>query len=104
ERKFPRIGAIVAGLERLPGTLTPVDEGLPINAQIMSPTERGAEKARLFLQTFRGNVKDPKLSRVIKSVRIEQVERAVRVQVVVPAKLVLAFLSGEGESSGAAKE
>jgi len=101
ERKFPRIGAIVAGLERLRGTVTLVDEGLQIDAQILSPTERGAEKARRFLETLRDNVADPRLAGVMKSVRIEQIERTVRVRVVVPAKIVLALLSSEGAPSEA---
>src|SRR5262249_21246227 len=89
ERKFPSIGAIVGGLERIRGTVSVADEGLAVDAQILSPTEKGAEKARRFLEAVRDNMADPRLAGVMKTVRIEQTERAVHVRLVVPAKLVL---------------
>jgi hypothetical protein len=94
ERRFPSIAAIVAGLSRVRGSAAVVDEGLQIDAEIQSPTERGADKALRFLTALRDNVADPRLTQVMQSVRLEQVERTVRVRLLLPASILLALLSG----------
>jgi hypothetical protein len=97
ERRFPSIAAIVAGLSRVRGSAVVVDEGLRIDAEILGLTERGADKALRFLTALRDNVADPRLTGVMESVRLEQVERTVRVRVLIPARILLALLSGPEE-------
>jgi hypothetical protein len=98
ERRFPSIASIIAGLSRVRGSAVLVDEGLQIEAEILSPTDRGAEKALRFLSALRDNVEDPRLVLLMRSVKIEQVERSVRLRLVVPARLLLALVSATKES------
>lgn len=98
ERRFPSIGAIAAGLERIRGSVVLADEGLSVSAEILAPTARGAEKALRFLSALRDNVADPRLAGVMKSLEIEQIERAVRVRLLVPARMVLALLSAPDDA------
>ena len=100
ERRFPSIAAIIAGLSRVRGSAVLVDEGLQIDVEIMSPTEKGADKALRFLSALRDNVEDPRLVLLMRAVKIEQVERSVRVRVVVPAKILLGLVSAPKESAG----
>jgi hypothetical protein len=99
ERRFPSFASVIAGLARVRGSAEVVDEGLRIDAEILSPTERGADKALRFLTALRDNVADPRVAGVMETVRIEQVERTVRVRVLVPARILLALLAGRGEAA-----
>jgi hypothetical protein len=99
EKKYPSIGAIVAGLDRVRATAVVVDEGVQIDAQITSPTAKGAEKALKFLNALRDNLDDARYAEVLNKLTIEQVESTVRVRLVLPAKVVLALFSG-GEEEG----
>jgi hypothetical protein len=97
EQKYPSIAAIVAGLERVRGTAVVVDEGVQIDLQILSPTDKGAEKASRFLTALRDNVEDARLALVIRKMSIEQIEGTVRVRVLLPGKAVLALLADRDE-------
>jgi hypothetical protein len=99
EKKYPSIGAIVAGLDRVRATAVVVDEGVQIDAQITSPTAKGAEKALRFLTALRDNLDDARYAEVLNKLTIEQVESTVRVRLVLPAKVVLALFSGSEEES-----
>lgn len=94
ERRFPSIASIISGLSRVRGSAVLVDEGLKIDAEILSPTDRGAEKALRFLSALRDNVEDPRLTGMMESVQIEQIERSVRLRLVVPARVLLGLVSG----------
>ncbi len=95
EQKFPSIAAILAGLERVRGTVVVVDEGVQIDVQILSPTAKGAEKALRFLTALKDNVEDPRVAMVIRKVAMEQIEGTLRIRLLLPGKVVLALLASQ---------
>jgi hypothetical protein len=92
ERKFPSISSIIAALERIRATATLEDDGMHLNAQIVSSTSEGADKAQRFLLALRDNVKDPRYTELLAAVKIERVEGTVHIRWTVPAKVLLALV------------
>jgi hypothetical protein len=101
EKKYPSIAAVLAGVERVRGSAALVDEGLKIDAEVLGKTPAGAALAAKFLDALRESLlPSARFGEVAKQAHVEQVERAVRVKLTVPAKLVLGLLSGsEGPGS-----
>jgi len=96
ERKFPSIGAVLGGIERVRGTAQVTDEGIEVEAEVRSPTEKSAARALRFLEALRDNVADARLLQVMGKLKLEQVETVVRVRVVMPPGVVLGLL-GQGK-------
>lgn len=93
EAKFPSIGGIVAGLERVRASVVLVDEGLALDAQILSPTREGAERARKFLDALVENLAASRYAKLLEGVKIEQIDSTVRVRLVVSKAVVLALVA-----------
>jgi hypothetical protein len=95
EKKYPSIGAVLAGIERVRASAVLGDEGLKIEAQVLGASKLGAERAARFLEAMRDNLaKSPRFADTLKDARVEQVEKLVQVRLTVPAKTLLAMLSG----------
>jgi hypothetical protein len=96
EKKYPAIGAVLAGVERVRGSVVLVDQGVKIDAQVLGATTAGAERAARFLEAMRDSLaKIPRFAAAAGEVHVEQVARTVQVRLTVPAKAVLAMLAGE---------
>lgn len=86
ERRFPSIGAIIAGIKRIRAAVIPEGFGVRIDAEISARNAPAAERARGFLEALRDNVEDPKSKDLMRALSIEQVEDVIRVRWVLPAK------------------
>jgi hypothetical protein len=96
EKKYPSIGAVLAGIERVRATAVLVDDGLKIEAQVLGVSPPDAERAARFLEAMRDNLaKSPRFASMLKDARVERVEKMVEVRLTVPAKALLAMMSGE---------
>jgi hypothetical protein len=99
ERRFPSLGAIAAGVERLRVNAALVEGGLRVEGELVGKTREGAEKASRFLAALRDAAKEGRYGEVIGAMAIEPVDRTVRLKWVVPSKVVLALLA-PGDGSG----
>lgn len=99
EKKFPSIGGIVAGLRRLRGTAVLVDEGVQIDAELLSPTAKGAERARKFLEAMTETLAATRYKKLLEGVKVEQIESTVRVHLVVPKALILLLVAPQEETA-----
>jgi hypothetical protein len=96
EKKYPSIGAVLAGVERVRGSAVLVDEGLKVEAQVVGVGVPGAERAAKFLEALRDTLaKSARFAGIAKEARVEQVEKTVHVRLTVPGKLLLALLTEE---------
>jgi hypothetical protein len=94
EKKYPSIGAVLAGVERVRGSAVLVDEGLKIDAQVVGANPAGAERAAHFLEALRDTLaKSARFAPVAKDARVEQTEKLVQVRVTVPAKVLLSAIT-----------
>lgn len=92
-RRFPSLGALVAGVERVRAAASLSDEGVRVEAEIIGVDAAGAERARRFLEVLRDNVEDVRYAEIMKALSLDQVERTVQLRWVFPSRLVLALLS-----------
>jgi hypothetical protein len=98
EKKYPSIGAVLAGIDRVRGSARLVDEGVKIDAEVLGATAASAERAARFLEAMRDSLSEtPRFAAAARDVRVEQVEKTVQVRVIVPAKTVLAMIAGVAE-------
>jgi hypothetical protein len=95
ERRFPSLGAVVAGLDRARGTATLKDDGLAIDLAIVGASEAGAERLLRFVDALREGGAASERARVLASLSAERTERTVRVRWTVPAALLLGALADE---------
>jgi hypothetical protein len=93
ERKFPSIGGLVAGLDRVRGSVTLDDSGLRLEADVAARSPAAAQRALTFLQAVRDNVRDPARADLLALAKVEQVGKVVRVRWSVPAKSILMLTS-----------
>lgn len=93
-RRFPSIGALVAGVAHVRAVASLHDEGVRLDVELVGVDAAGAGRARRFLEVLRDNVEDVRYADLMKELSIEQVESTVRVRWLFPAPLVLALLSG----------
>ncbi|AUX46658.1 hypothetical protein SOCE26_081650 [Sorangium cellulosum] len=92
-RRFPSLGALIAGVERVRAVASLLDEGVRVDAEIVGVEPAGAERARRFLEVLRDNVEDTRYADLMKALSIEQVDRTVQLRWLFPAPLVLGLLS-----------
>ena len=93
-RRFPSLGALVAGVARVRAVASLHDDGVRLDVELVGVDEAGAAHARRFLEVLRDNVEDVRYADLMKALSIEQVEDTVRLRWLFPAPLVLALLSG----------
>ncbi|WP_437276580.1 hypothetical protein WME90_35800 [Sorangium sp. So ce375] len=93
-RRFPSLGALVAGVARVRAVASLHDDGVRLDVELVGVDAAGAAHARRFLEVLRDNVEDVRYADLMKALSIEQVEDTVRLRWLFPAPLVLALLSG----------
>ena len=99
---YPSIGKIVAGIQRVRATATLVDEGGRLEAEIIATSADAAQRAHAFLRALRDNVEDPRYAPALRTADIEAVGSTVRVRWTIPARLLLALVSGPSDAPPAA--
>jgi hypothetical protein len=73
-----------------------VDDGLKIDAEVVGASAPGADRASKFLTAMRENLaQSPRFGAWMKDARVELVEKTVTVRLTIPAKALLAMLSGD---------
>jgi hypothetical protein len=94
EKKYPSIGAVLAGIERVRGSAVLVEGGLKIDAQVLGASVPGAERAARFLEAMRDSLaQSPRFSALLKAAKVERIEKSIDVHLTVPAKALLAIAS-----------
>ena len=79
EKKYPSIGAVLAGIERVQGSAVLVDDGLKIDVQVRGASDAGAERAARFLEAMRESLeKSPRFAALLKDGRVERVDKSMR--------------------------
>ena len=80
ERRFPSIASIIGGLERARATAVMVGDALRVDAEILAGTGQAAGKAENLLRALREGGQGSRYAALFEDMRIERVDRAVRVR------------------------
>lgn len=80
ERRFPSIAAIIGGLSRARASATMRGDALRIDAEIQANDGRAATKAEGLLHALREGGMAGRYASLFEDVRIERIERAIRVR------------------------
>jgi hypothetical protein len=92
ERRFPSIGAIIAGIKRVRAAVIPTADGVRLDAEISARSKPAAERVLRFLKALRDNVADPERKGLMKELSIEHVGEAVRVRWTLPARALASLV------------
>lgn len=92
ERRFPSIGAIIAGIKRVRAAVVPTADGVRLDAEISARSKPAAERVLRFLKALRDNVADPEHKDLMKELSIEHVGEAVRVRWALPARALASLV------------
>lgn len=92
ERRFPSIGAIIAGIKRVRATVVPTADGVRLDAEISARSRPAAERVLRFLRALRDNVAAPEHRDIMKELSIEHVGEAVRVRWTLPARALASLV------------
>src|SRR6185437_7600346 len=96
-KKYPSIGAVLAGIERVRGSAVLGDGGLRVDAEVLCRSPESAARATKFLAALRESlIPSARFGEAAKAARVEQIEKVVSVKVTLPPKLLLGLLSGPG--------
>jgi hypothetical protein len=96
EKKYPSIGAVLAGIERVRGSAVLGDEGLKVDAQVLGVTPASATRAARFLEAMRDSLaKGEKPGTGSLDAKVEVVDKTVQLKVTVPPKMLLSLAGSE---------
>jgi hypothetical protein len=94
--RYPSIGGILAGVERVRGLVSVGDRSVRLEADVVAKDAAAADRALRFLRALRDNVEEPEYEELLSRAELERAERTVRVRWPVPAQVVLAWLQPAG--------
>jgi hypothetical protein len=92
ERRFPSIGAIIAGIKRVRAAVVPTADGVRLDAEIIARSKPAAERVLRFLKALRDNVAAPESKDLMKELSIEHVGEVVRVRWALPARALASLV------------
>ncbi len=95
EKRFPAVGRLVEGLDRMKGQIVLDDAGLRVDAQIAGKTKAGAERAQKFVEALKESLKGSRYEAMLGELKAELVESTVRLKVVVPMKALQELMPRE---------
>lgn len=98
EKKYPSIGAVIAGITRLRASASLKDTGLSLTLEITTKHDAAAQRVERFLTTIRDASATTKYAELMKSVVLERVNTTLHIKAVVPAAMVIGALSGTAEA------
>lgn len=92
ERRFPSLGAVVAGLERVRGSAVMLDDGVRVDLEIQGVSLAGAERLLAFVEALKQGSVESDRTKILASLSAERLDKTVRVRWTVPAPAVLGML------------
>ena len=95
ERRFPSIASIIGGLERARASAVMVGDALRVDAEITAGTGQAAGKAENLLRALREGGQGSRYAALFEEMRIERVDRAVRVRWDLSSDVLRALLEGK---------
>ncbi|MDC3955042.1 hypothetical protein [Polyangium jinanense] len=95
ERRFPSIASIIGGLERARASAVMVGDALRVDAEITAGTGQAAGKAENLLRALREGGQGSRYAALFEDIRIERVDRAVRVRWDLSSEVLRALLEGK---------
>jgi hypothetical protein len=98
ERKYPSFARLVRELRRVRGVAEVREDGLGFDVEIIAKSADAADRVARFLEALRAGAKDEGLSGMLARMKIEPLEASVRVQLTVPAAIVLDAIRDEADA------
>ncbi|HVK68306.1 MAG TPA: hypothetical protein VM694_27795 [Polyangium sp.] len=95
ERRFPSIASIIGGLDRARASAVMVGDALRVDAEITAGTGQAAGKAENLLRALREGGQGSRYAALFEEMRIERVDRAVRVRWDLSSDVLRALLEGK---------
>ncbi|MRG95219.1 hypothetical protein [Polyangium spumosum] len=95
ERRFPSIASIIGGLDRARASAVMVGDALRIDAEITAGTGQAAGKAENLLRALREGGQGSRYAALFEDVRIERIDRSVRVRWDFSSEVLRAMLEGK---------
>jgi hypothetical protein len=95
ERRFPSLGAVVRGIERARANATIEDDGVHVEGEIIGISAAAAERAEDLLSVLRESGAASRYADLFLSLKVERVERAVRLRWVLPPDVLSALVASE---------
>jgi hypothetical protein len=99
ERKYPSAGRIIRDLRRVRGVADVAADGLGFDLEIVAKSAEAADRTALFLSALRDGAKEEGLSAMLGRMKIEPLDAAVRVRLVLPPELVLKAIRDSGDAA-----
>ena len=93
ERKYPSIGAVIAGIARVRGSATMEGDHVRVAVDLTARTEADAKRAEAFLTTVRDTAAQTRYAAMMSGVKIERVQAHILMSAEVPPEMVAAALS-----------
>ncbi|MBK8255085.1 MAG: hypothetical protein IPK82_20795 [Polyangiaceae bacterium] len=97
EKKYPSIGAVIAGISKIRGSAAMGDSAVNVNVEVYARSEPDAERAEKFLVTVRDAALNTRYADAMKTVAIERAGATIHLKANVPASFVIAALSASAE-------
>ncbi|HTJ81070.1 MAG TPA: hypothetical protein VL400_05080, partial [Polyangiaceae bacterium] len=98
ERKYPSFARLVRELRRVRGVAEVREDGLGFDVEIIAKSADAADRVARFLEALRAGAKDEGLSGMLARMKVEPLEASVRVQLTVPAAIVLDAIRDEADA------
>ncbi len=92
ERRFPSLGAVVAGLDRVRGSAALLDDGLRVDLDVVGASEDGAERLLRFALALRDGAAESDRAKVLASLAAERTDKTVHLRWTLPAATLLAAI------------
>lgn len=92
EKKYPSIGAVIAGIAKIRGSAAMGDSAVIVNLEVFARSEPDAQRAEKFLVTVRDAALNTRYAEVMKTVSIERAGATIHLKANVPASFVIAAL------------
>lgn len=92
ERRFPSLGAVVAGLERVRGSAAMLDDGVRVDLEVQGASQLGAERLLAFVEALKQGSAESERAKILASLSAERLDKTVRVRWTVPGSAVLGML------------
>lgn len=93
EKKYPSIAAVIAGVARVRGSASMVDDGVKVSLDVVAKSEPDAQRVEKFLVTVRDAAASTRYADVLNKASVDRAGVHVHLTATVPAQIVVAALS-----------
>lgn len=98
EKKYPRIGSLIAGVVRVRGSATLGDDGVRVAIDMTAKTPQAAERVEKFLTTLRESGAQTRFAPLMNTVKMERVDTHLLLSATVPAAMIVGALGDQAPS------